>query len=244
MPGMGRSTLVAFVTSVITTLVTFVALTLAERHGMLDLLHPGTGAVEVPSLTGLSIDQARDLLRSRDLLLTLEAKRPDPAVPPGRIAAQTPLAGSRTLRGIAIQAFESSGASAVAIPTLAGARPDDAVEQLRNRKLATGHRREEQSPTIAAGLVIGTDPPAGSSVAPDTDVTLVLSSGLGQKPVPKVLGLRLAKAKKTLEDAGFKLGTTRTGLSDNYDDDVIIKQEPAAETLAAPNSAVNLVVND
>jgi eukaryotic-like serine/threonine-protein kinase len=154
------------------------------------------------------------------------------------------LAGSRTPRGIAIQAFESSGASAVAIPTLAGARPDDAVEQLRNRKLATGHRREEQSATIAAGLVIGTDPPAGTSVAPDTDVTLVLSSGLGQKPVPKVLGLHLAKAKKTLEDAGFKLGTTRTGLSDNYDDDVIIKQEPAAETLAAPSSAVNLVVND
>jgi serine/threonine-protein kinase len=241
---MGRSALVAFVTSVITTVAVFAALMLAERRGMLELLHGGRGPVEVPSISGLSIEQARDLLRSRDLLLTLQDKRADPAIPVGQIVAQTPLPGSRTPRGIAIQAFVSSGASAVEIPKLAGARPDDAVEQLRNRKLATGHRREEPSGTVAAGLVIGTDPPAGLSVAPDTDVTLLVSTGPLQKPVPKVLGFRLSKAKKTLEDAGFKVGTTRTGSSDNYDDDVIIKQDPVAETLAAPDSAVNLVVND
>jgi len=73
---------------------------------------------------------------------------------------------------------------------------------------------------------------------------LVVSSGVPQKPVPRVLGFRRGKAQKTLEDAGFKGGTTRTGLSDNYDDDVSIKQDPAAETLAAPASAVNLVVNE
>ncbi|HLK92861.1 MAG TPA: PASTA domain-containing protein [Polyangia bacterium] len=241
---MGRSTLVAFVTSVITTVATFALLTVADRRGLLDVLHAGKGAVEVPSISGLSIEQARDLLRSRDLLLTLEDRRPDPAIPAGRIVAQTPLAGSRTPRGIAIQAFISSGASAVVIPTLTGARPDDAIDQLRNRKLVTGHRRDEPSATIAAGLLIGTEPPAGSAVAPDTDVTLVVSSGVAQKPVPKVLGFRLSKAKKALEDAGFKVGTTRTGSSDNYDDDVIIKQEPAAETLAPAASAVNLVVND
>ncbi len=239
---MGRSTLVAFVTSVITTIVTFAALTIAERRGLVDLGHGG--AVEVPSIGGLSVEQARDLLRSRDLLLSLESRRPDPATPAGRIVTQTPLAGSRAPRGISIQAVVSSGASAVAIPTLTGARPDDAIEQLRGRGLATGHRREEQSGSIAAGLLIGTEPPAGASVAPGTDVTLLVSSGLAQKPVPKVLGFRLGKAKKALEDAGFKVGTTRTGSSDNFDDDVIIKQDPAAETPAAPGAAVNLVVND
>src|SRR6185312_24490 len=114
----------------------------------------------------------------------------------------------------------------------------------RNRALATGHRRDEPSDTIAAGLVIDTDPPAGRSVAPDTEVTLRVSTGSGQKPVPKVVGFRPTRAKKTLQDAGFTVGTTRTGLSDNYDDDVIIKQDPVADTLAAPHSAVNLVIND
>jgi serine/threonine-protein kinase len=241
---MGRSALVAFVTSVVTTFAVFAALTVADRRGLLDFLHGGNGDVEVPSINGVSVEQARDLLRARDLLLTLQFERPDPTIPAGRIAGQTPLPGSRTPRGMAIQAYVSSGASAVAIPTLAGARPDDAIEQLRNRKLQGGHRREDASDTIAAGLVIGTDPPAGRSVAPDTDVTLIVSTGRTLKAVPKVIGFRMTRAKKTLEDAGFKVGTTRTGSSDNFDEAVIIKQEPAAETPAAPGSPVNLVVNE
>src|SRR6478609_870465 len=112
---MGRSALVAFVTSVITTVAVFAALTIAERRGALDLFHPGRGAVEVPSISGLSIEQARDLLRARDLLLTLEAQRPDPAIPAGRIVAQTPMAGSRTPRGLAVQAFVSSGTGAIVV---------------------------------------------------------------------------------------------------------------------------------
>ena len=241
---MGRPALVAFLTSLAPTVAAFVALTVADRRGTLEFLHGKRGDVEVPSINGVSVEQARDLLRARDLLLTLQAERPDPSIPAGKIAGQVPLAGSRTPRGAAIQAFVSTGASAVAIPTLAGARPDDAVEQLRNRKLATGHRREEPNDTIAAGLVIGTDPPAGRSVAPETDVTLIVSTGRTLKPVPKVLGFRMSRAKKTLEEAGFKVGTTRTGSSDNFDEEVIIKQDPAAETPAAPGSAVNLVVNE
>jgi serine/threonine-protein kinase len=240
---MGRSALIAFVTSIVTTFVAFAALTVADRHGGLEFLHGGPGVVEVPSINGLSVEQARDLLRARELLLTLQAERPD-AVPAGKVAGQTPLGGSRTRRGTAIQAFVSTGAGAVAIPTLTGARPDDAVEQLRNRKLAAGHRREEPSETLAAGLVIGTDPPAGRAVAPDAEVTLIVSSGRTIKPIPKVLGMHLGKAQKVLEEAGFKVGTTRSGSSDNYDDDVTIKQDPAENTPAALGSAVNLVIND
>src|SRR5215468_2719003 len=147
---MGRPALVAFLTSLGTTLVAFFALTAAEHRGMLGFLHGRHGDVEVPSINGVSVEQARDLLRARDLLLTLQGERPDPAIPAGKIAGQVPLAGSRTPRGAAIQAFVSTGAGAVAIPTLTGARPDDAVEQLRNRKLAAGHRREEPSEAVAA----------------------------------------------------------------------------------------------
>jgi len=241
---MGRPALVAFLTSLFTTVVAFAALTAADRRGMLDFLHGKRGDVEVPSINGVSVEQARDLLRARDLLLTLQAERPDPAIAPGKIAGQVPMAGSRTPRGAAVQAFVSTGASAVAVPTLTGARPDDAVEQLRNRKLVPSRRREEASETVGAGLVIGTDPPAGRSVGADTEVTLIMSIGSAKKPIPKVLGFRLSKAKKTLEGAGFKVGTTRTGSSDYYDEEVVIKQDPADSTLAAPGSAVNLVVNE
>lgn len=239
----GQPTLTAFLTSLVTTTGVFAALTVADGRGLLAFLHR-QGDVEVPSITGVTVDQARELLRPRELLLALQAERPDPAVPAGNIAGQVPLAGSRAARGTAIQAFLSSGAGAIAVPALAGYRPDDAVEQLRMRKLVPGRRQEEASDTIAAGLVLGTEPPAGRPVATNATVALVVSTGPAARAVPKLLGLQLGKAKKLIAEAGFKLGTTKVGSSDRYDDDTIIKQEPAEASLAAAGSEINVVVND
>ena len=240
-----RPVLAAFLTSLFTTVAAFVALTVADHRGLLDFLYAdGSGAVEVPAINGVSVDQARELLSAKDLLLTVQGEHPDPSIPAGKVAGQVPLPGSRAPRGSAVQAFVSSGAGDIVVPALAGEQPDDAVEKLHALKLAPGHRREQSSETIAAGRVIGTDPPAGRAVTLDALVTLIISTGPAPRPVPKVLGLRLSRAKKLLEDAGFKVGTTRTGSSDRFDDEVIIKQEPAENAPAAPGSAVDLVIND
>jgi serine/threonine-protein kinase len=240
----GHPVLAAVLTSLLTTVVAFAALTVADRRGLLDFLHAGARDAEVPSITGVTVDQARELLRARNLLLSLQAERPHPTIPAGQIAAQVPLAGSRAAPATAVQAFISSGPGAIVIPPLTGTRPDDAGEQLRNRRLVPGPRREEASTAIAAGLVIGTDPPAGKAVEAATSVALVVSSGPAARPVPKVLGLRLSKAKKVLEEAGFTLGSAKHGSSDDYDEDVIIRQEPAEKTAVAPGTAINVVVNE
>jgi len=241
----GHPVLAAFLTALLTTAATFAALTVADHRGLLDFLHGNALAVvEVPSINGVTVDQARDLLRGKNLLLTLVAERPDPAIPAGKIAGQVPLAGSRAAQGTAIQAFVSSGSGAITLPVVAGARPDDAADQLRSRKVLLGPRREEASATVAAGLVIGTEPPAGRSVSPETAVALVVSTGPAAKPVPKVLGLRVSKARKAIEEAGFKVGSTKYGASNDYDEEVIIKQDPPESSPAAPGSAINLVVNE
>jgi beta-lactam-binding protein with PASTA domain len=240
----GRPVLAAFVTSLVTTIVAFIALTAADRRGMLGFLRPAARDVEVPSLAGATVEQAREVLQARHLLLTLQAERPDPTVPAGKIAGQVPLAGSRARAGTAIQAFVSSGAGAIAVPDVSGIKPDEAVDKLRELKLVPGHRREEPNASMGTGLVSRTDPPAGKLVSPDTTVAMIVSTGAPTRPVPKVLGFRFSKAKKTLEDAGFKVGTKRYGSSDNYDDEVIIKQDPAENTAALPGTPINLVINE
>jgi serine/threonine-protein kinase len=242
----GHPVLAAFITSLLTTAAAFVALTFADQRGMLPFLHGGGAPreTEVPSITGIAVDQARDLLQARGLMLTLQAERPDPNVPVGKIAAQVPLAGSRASTGTSVQAFVSSGAGFIAVPAVAGSRPEDAVEQLRNRKLLAGPRREEASATVGVGLVIGTDPPAGKPVSPDTAVALIVSTGPAPKAVPRVIGYRLSKAKKLLEEAGFTVGTTKYGSSDGYDEEVIIRQDPADKTMVVPGTPVNLTINE
>jgi eukaryotic-like serine/threonine-protein kinase len=240
----GHSVVAAFFTSLITTAVAFAALTAADARGMLPFLHGGAREAEVPSIVGVSVEQARDLLAARGLLLTLQAERPDPVVDKGKIAGQVPLAGSRAATATAVQAFVSSGAGLIAVPVVTGSRPDDAIEQLRNRKLLAGPRREAASDTVAAGLVIETDPPAARTVNPDTAVALIVSTGPAAKVVPKVVGLRASKAKKALEEAGFKVGKMRYGSNDDYDESVILKQAPEPNTPAAPGTLVDLVVNE
>jgi serine/threonine-protein kinase len=240
----GASVLLAVVTSLLTTLAAFTALTLADQRGLLPFLHGGVREAEVPSLAGASVEQARELLQARGLLLALQAERPDATVPVGKIAAQVPLAGSRAAAGTSVQAFVSSGPGTVAIPPVAGARPEDAGELLRARSLLVGPRREEPSDSVAAGLVIASDPPAGKAVGPGAAVALVVSTGPAPKPVPRVVGLRMSRAKKVIEGAGFKVGSTKYGSSDDFDDEVIIKQDPADKTAAAPGTAVNLTIND
>jgi eukaryotic-like serine/threonine-protein kinase len=241
----GRPVLAAFLTSLVTTSGVFAVLTVADGRGLLAFLHSRPqGDVEVPSITGVTVDQARELLRPRELLLTLQAERADPLIPAGNVAGQVPLAGSRAVRGTSVQAFVSSGAGDSTVPNLAGYRPDDAVEQLRTRKLVPGRRQEEASDTVAVGLVIGTEPPTGRVVAPNATVSLIVSTGPAPRAVPKLVGLQLGKAKKLIAEAGFKLGSTKTGSSDRYDDDTIIKQQPAEASLAPAGSQIDLVIND
>jgi beta-lactam-binding protein with PASTA domain len=236
--------LAAFFTALFTTAAAFAGLTLADQRGLLPFLHGGVREAEVPSIVGVSVEQASDLLHGRGLMLTLQAERPDPSVAVGKIAAQVPLAGSRAGSGTAVQAFVSTGPGLVAVPPLAGMRPEEAIERLRDRKLLAGARREEASPTVAAGLVIESEPPAGKTVNPDTAVGLVVSTGAAPKAVPRVVGFGMSRTKKTLEEAGFKVGTTKTGSSDSYDEGVVIRQDPAAETLSPPGTAVNLTINE
>ena len=240
----GHPVLAAFFTSLFTTAAAFAALTVADQRGLLPFLHGGAREVEVPSIMSVSVEQARDLLQARGLLLALQAERPDANIAAGKIAGQVPLPGSRLATGASVQAFVSSGAAVAIVPAVAGSRPEDAIEQLRSRKLLAGPRRGAASATVAAGLVIGTEPAEGQSVRPETAIALVVSTGPAQKEVPKVVGLFVGKAKKLIEAAWLKVGALHHGSSDDHDEGVILKQTPAEGTPAAPGSAIDLVVNE
>jgi beta-lactam-binding protein with PASTA domain len=232
----------AILTSFITTILVFAGLRLLEERGMFGKGRTGT-AVEVPSVLGMKPEQARDVLQARDLTLSLAGERPDPKVLPGTVSVQAPLPGTQAPRGTGVQATIAS-ASAGAVPNLIGARGEDALRQLAAAGLQVGERKATASTTIPAGSVVQTEPPAGAPVAPGSTVSLVLSSGSPATTVPKVTGMRLSKARKALEDAGFRVGRIRIGSNDDKMGGVILKQEPPDGTATAPGTEIDLVVNE
>jgi beta-lactam-binding protein with PASTA domain len=234
----------AILTSLITSVAVFFGLRLLEDRGVLSRGHAAADAVEVPSLLGVRPDQGRELLAGRGLLLSLSGEQEDSKFPSGAIASQMPLPGSMAPRGTSIQAVVSRGTGQLQVPNLVGMRPEDALRQIANLGLQPGPQKTAPSPTVPAGNVAATEPAAGSPVVAKGAVTLVISSGNPTKAVPKVTGMRVPKARKTLEDAGLTLGKVRYGLDEDRMGGLILKQEPAEGAQAAPGAAVDVTVNE
>jgi hypothetical protein len=231
----------AIIASVVTTVVLFFGLRLLDERGVFGR---GRGAegIEVPSLLGMRPEQARELLKGRDLMLLIAGEKEDSAYAAGTVASQTPMPGSQAARGGSVQAFVSRGSGLVQVPSVVGLRPEEALRQLAAVGLHAGPQKTIGG-TAPVGMVAGTEPIAGAPVAPGSAVALVVSSGPSVK-VPRLVGLRLPRARKALEDAGLEAGKIRYGSDDDHMGGVVLKQDPLEGADAARGSAVDLVVNE
>lgn len=208
-------------------------------------------AVEVPHLTGLTIDQARGLCDPRGLLLVVDGERApepgqiDPARPllPGTLFDQHPLGGSRLRRGEKVHTNLALPPPPPRVPALAGQTRDAAQARLRELGLSIGAVTEAPS-DLAVGLVIRTRPEGGAEARRGDPVDLVISKGAEQVAVPNLRGKSVGSAEKLLIQAGLALGDQRRGVDDNAGDGVVLRQTPAAGTMAPKGQRVDLVVNE
>ena len=225
------------------TIVLAIGFTTATYLGMHFVVLPRlpVHAVDVPSLSGLTPDQARGLLEPRGLLLILDEERPDERAAPGTLIDQRPLAGSRLRRGEDVHA---AVAKAVRMPKLTGLTVDAARDALDQIKLKPGAVTEVASATVPKGQVVAQNPAAGAEGRADATVDLQVSSGPAAQPVPSVIGKSKSGAKDLLEKAGFTVGTLHVGSNDDYDSGIVIRQQPPANTQAAPGTKIDLTIND
>jgi len=225
------------------TIVLAVGFTTATYLGMHFVVLPRlpVHAVDVPSLSGLTPDQARGLLEPRGLLLILDEERPDERATPGTLIDQRPLAGSRLRRGEDVHA---AVAKAVRMPKLVGLTADAARDALDGLKLKPGAVTDVSSATVPKGQVLAQNPVPGAEGRPDGTVDLQVSSGPASAAVPSVIGKSKSTATDLLQKAGFAVGTLHVGSNDDYDTGIVIRQQPAANTQAAPGTKVDLTIND
>ena len=92
--------------------------------------------------------------------------------------------------------------------------------------------------------MIRTDPAAGTEVAPDSTVTMVVSTGPAVETtnVPNVQGLSEDRARTQLENAGFRVVVSEDTVDQQNQDGRVISQSPAAGSQAQVNSEINIVI--
>jgi len=87
-----------------------------------------------------------------------------------------------------------------------------------------------------------TRPAATSVLSPGAPVTVVVSRGAPTIAVPDLLGMSQADARTRLELDGLDLGTVTRRRTSDANPGTVVGQKPAAGTLAAPGTVVDIVV--
>lgn len=136
----------------------------------------------------------------------------------------------------------SSEGDLVVVPDLKLIPAETAFQTLQDLDLKVTSRLEN-SDTIPTGVVIRTDPAAGSAVEKGSFVSVFESAGAEQFTVPQVEGETEEVARALIEAQGFQVGRITDTLTEDIPEGTVITQNPAGGTPAAADSLVDLVVS-
>jgi beta-lactam-binding protein with PASTA domain len=162
----------------------------------------------VPTLTGLSMDDANALAASKGINLDLENSFYSVDVPAGHVLAQDPAAGSRVRREWPVRITESLGAQRVNIPDLTGQTERAATVGIRRLSLDLGtvaHLTIAGDPDI----VLAQTPPANTGGVDGPRISLLVSDANTVQPaayvMPTLVGLSYSVASARAASAGLHL---------------------------------------
>ncbi|MGV3618803.1 MAG: protein kinase domain-containing protein [Fimbriimonas sp.] len=165
----------------ITVFVGAVALSLVGVWMLFNLNKPRT--VEVPTLRGLSVSEARGVLKNSKLNLRIATRRPSDKMEMDRVLESDPEAGEQIREGGEVGVVLSAGSRYVLVPDLSGMTIDKAKSVLGSLNLELDETVEKATdPKVTEGLVVRSSPPARQQVERQSRVRLIVSNGNATEP--------------------------------------------------------------
>jgi len=164
--------------------------------------------VEVPSLSGMTLEEAAAQTSKSRLNLTLENKFYSTTVPSGRVLSQSPAAGSKVRPEWHVRVTESMGAQRISIPDTVGMTERDAAMAVRRALLDLGTLAHLPAPG-SSEMVLAQTPPPNAEGVDKPQVSLLLSSDetMAEKAyvMPNLVGLPWHEAQIRMSAVGLKL---------------------------------------
>jgi len=207
---------------------------------------------EIPNLVAKTTDDAPGLLADAaapliarlglpdlpGLALGAVSERADDA-PAGTILEQTPAAGARASLYATVNVVVSASAPHL-VPQLVGLTQTAAVAAVAAAGFSVGRTVARASEDAPRGTIVDQDPapgvpwPSGGRLSMTLAVARTVS-------VPDVLGLAFDAAREAITGRGLIVGDTTTQVGPGPPG-TVFDQDPPAQELAPPGSAVNLVI--
>ncbi len=130
----------------------------------------------VPNLSGQTVDAASKKLEDLSLKWT-QTQEASSTYPSGEVIRTDPAAGIVMAKGETVTLIVSTGKKAVAVPDLTNMTADAAKQALQAVGLTVGPTTTENSPSVAANVVISSSPAAGQNAHEGDAIGLTVSSG-------------------------------------------------------------------
>ena len=229
-------------TLTISAAVVFVIILLAIVGGVMGLfkgsMGPGISATDekykVPNLVGMTLDEAKEACSKVGLTLSVEVEEKALKYDKDYVFKQIPQNGTKMLEGAKVQVHVSTGYKDITVPDVSGKGQDAAINALEEdgfnrKKMEVKH---EESMTVKEGLVIKTDPAAGTTGNHASKVVIYVSSGVGKTRMPDLVGKTKAEAEKLLKAAGLEGEVVEEVKADLTDDEenTVTKQSIEKDT--------------
>jgi YVTN family beta-propeller protein len=144
--------------------------------------------------------------------------------------------GLNSPRGVAARPLPPG----IPVPNVVGEMQGTATSAITGAGLTLGTVTMQSSTTIAPGIIMSQNPPAGALEGSGAAINLFVSIGVA---VPNVVGETQAAATSAITGAGLTVGTVTQQSSGAVATGYVITESPAAGTNVAGNTSVNLVVS-
>ena len=198
------------------------------------------GQVEVPSLVTLSQEDAIRQLNVLGFTPAIQEVDND-LFGAGEVLSQEPIMGTLAARGSVVTLQVSLGPSERQIPDLTGLEFSEALGLLFELDFRT-LRMDESDPAVEEGLVLRTEPAAGSLLRGQEIVTIFVSSGVEQIAVPSVEGLLVDSARQTLIASGFEVIEEQFEVENPDEVNTVVAQNPPANIELSEGDPVTIVI--
>jgi serine/threonine-protein kinase len=181
-------------------------------------VNPSSVAGSEATLRQLTIDSDERISRTQS--------RPPVAWIWGGIAAMVVIIAAVIFWTFNLAPAQLTANVSVDVPNVVGQTYEDGSKVLEDKKLVA-QKVTEVSTTVPEGVIISTDPQAGTTVSPGLTVKVVVSLGETPVTIPNLTNMTEADAKAALAAVKLVYGTTTTTYSPDVATGIVINSDPA-----------------
>lgn len=202
--------------------------------------------IEVPSLKGMTYDEASDELDSLNLKIEKGDEVYSAEIEKGKIVSQSPIAKTKVKKGSKVKVNISKGKKAGLVPDLLGKTYNDADISaiLSQYGFVLGNVTYDESEKYDEGIIMNQTPSAGSTSRAGSAINIVVSKGKKEKSkVPTLTGLTADQAVQALNKEGLQVGDISYEESNVYGKDFVMWQQYSAGTELKKGTSVSIKIS-